>query len=346
MIEFIFTIDYEIYGNGEGSLRELVFEPTNRLVSVFKEYNATFVVFAEALEFRKIEEYRADDAVGSVRTQLCQLLEEGFEIGLHLHPWWSNARHVNGRWCLDYRERNLCGFSAQRVEEVVGSAVDYLREAMEAPAYAPVSFRAGLWLMQPTKVMGSVLSRHGVQVDSSVFKGGRIRDVGVDYRPALRNGYYWHFTDDVNVPDPSGHLLELPIHTEMVAFWKMLTHKRLGLQRKVPSRGNGGPLPGRWSDFARVRYPRKLDFCRMGFDELRSVMEGVLREDKKNPHVYKPVVAIGHTKDLVDFDTVRRFLSYLARKGIAVSNFKQVLQKLQREHTEAQSRQTTAGRQL
>ena len=27
MIECIFTIDYEIYGNGEGSLQQLVYEP-------------------------------------------------------------------------------------------------------------------------------------------------------------------------------------------------------------------------------------------------------------------------------------------------------------------------------
>ena len=31
MIECIFTIDYEIYGNGEGSLKELVFEPASVL---------------------------------------------------------------------------------------------------------------------------------------------------------------------------------------------------------------------------------------------------------------------------------------------------------------------------
>ena len=45
--------------------------------------------------------------------------------------------------------------------------------------------------MQPTKTMAEVLLRNGIQVDSSVFKGGRIRDVGVDYRPAARQGWYW-----------------------------------------------------------------------------------------------------------------------------------------------------------
>ena len=30
MIECIFTLDYEIYGDGTGSLNELVYEPTDR----------------------------------------------------------------------------------------------------------------------------------------------------------------------------------------------------------------------------------------------------------------------------------------------------------------------------
>ena len=332
MIECIFTIDYEIYGNGEGSLRELVYEPTVRLMSVFKEWNSTFVVFAEALEFRKIEECQTDKGISNLRTQLRQLLDEGFEIGLHLHPWWFNAQRENGRWRLDWSERNLCAMSEQRVEEVVGSALGYLRQAMGMPSFTPLSFRSGLWLMQPTKTMAKVLSRYGVRVDSSVFKGGRIRDVALDYRPALRNGYYWPFTDDVNSPDQHGTLLEMPIHTEMVPFWRMISVKRLGLHKKVPPSANGGPLTNRLTDFARLRYPRKLDFCRMRFDELRSVIDALLREEEKDSQTYKPIVAIGHTKDLVDFDTVRQLLCYLATNGIAVSNFKAVLQKLKRVH--------------
>ena len=70
----------------------------------------------------------------------------------------------------------------------------------------------------------------------------------------------------------------------------------------------------------------------MRYEELRSVMERVLEEDRKNPESYKPVVAIGHSKDLVDFDAIRRFLEYLAGKNIAISTFKGVAQRLQPAH--------------
>jgi len=332
MIECIFTIDYEIYGNGQGSLRELVYEPTERLMSIFMKNKANFVVFAEALEFMKIEEHRSDEGIGRVRQQLRELLEKGFEIGLHLHPWWWSAKRANGDWQLAWNERNLCEMPEQRIDDVVRSSVEYLQAATGQPGFVPLSFRGGLWLIQPTATMAKVLAKYGLQVDSSVFKGGRIQDVGVDYRPSMRNGYYWRFGEDVNAIDPKGELLEVPIHTEMVPFWKMISGKRLNLHRKVPATGNGTPLGNRWADFARFRYPRKLDFCRMSLDEMRSAMNALLKRDRETPDVYKPVVAIGHSKDLVDFDAIGEFLRYLAQNGIRVGDFRQVLKRLQHQH--------------
>ena len=56
-------------------------------------------------------------------------------------------------------------------------------------------------------------------------------------------------------------------------------------------------------------------------NELTHMMDAVIRKDKNTPDLYKPIIAIGHTKDLVDLDTVESFLSYLERNGITVSTF-------------------------
>ena len=159
--------------------------------------------------------------------------------------------------------------SPERVNAIVSGAICYLRDALEDPGFSPVSFRSGLWAMQPTAVMTNAPTGHGIRVDSSVFKGGRVDALGLDYRPAHENGGVWRFTRDVNVPEACGALWEIPIHTQMVPFWRMLGVKRLTLQHRVPSAVNGSPLTRRWSDFLRLRYPRKLDFCRMTFDEMR-----------------------------------------------------------------------------
>lgn len=324
MMHCIFSLDYEIYGNGVGSLRDLVLDPTQRLVEIFEEFSEPFVVFAEAVEFARIEEAKSDPDSAAVRQQLRRLRKGGHEIALHLHPWWANARYEGGHWHLDWSERVIGALPPDRVEAIVAGAIGFLRDALADPEFTPVAFRAGQWLLQPSHGITNVLARYGIRFDSSVFKGGLMHGLGLDYRPALANQDFWRFDGDVNLPDPDGELWEIPIHTEMVPFWQMLRRKRLQLQHKTRSASQGSPLPREWRDFIRLRYPRKLDFCRMSFKEMRDSTERALQETRNESH--KILVAIGHSKDFLDGDAVRRFLTYLRERAIAVTTFEHLLE--------------------
>jgi peptidoglycan/xylan/chitin deacetylase (PgdA/CDA1 family) len=322
MIECVFTIDYEIYGDGQGSLSELVYEPTSKLVRIFEEAGARFVCFVEAAELEKIEQFGTDGAIRDVRRQILELHQRGFEIALHLHPQWYNASYRNGQWWMDYSEYNLCTLPKSRIVHMVERAIGYLRDILGMAAFTPLSFRAGNWLFQPTEAAASVLAERGIKIDSSVFKGGCQRKLNLDYRKALKNGYYWTFADHVDSPDPMGKLLELPIYSQMVPFWRMLTRKRVGLQqRRLSVDAKMQKSISRFFDFLRLKYPLKFDFCRMTFDELTSMLDRVIREDQASPTSLKPIVAIGHSKDLIDFETIGSFLSCLRARGIAVSTF-------------------------
>ncbi len=156
MIECIFTIDYEIYGNGHGNLRELVFEPARRLMDIFQQANARFVAFVEAAELEIIKSKETDSAIEMVEEQVWQLRKEGFEIGLHLHPQWYNARQDNGTWVLDYSEYNLCTLQRERIEWMVQKGIGYLRGILKEPGFTPFSFRAGNWLLQPSHTAAAV----------------------------------------------------------------------------------------------------------------------------------------------------------------------------------------------
>jgi hypothetical protein len=328
MIECIFTIDYEIYGNGEGSLRELVYEPAERLRTIFRKWNAHFVAFIEIGEIEMLEAKGADHAINLVKDQIRDFYKEGFELGLHLHPQWYNSRYEAGRWKLDYREYNLCILPRERIVQIVDRSIDYFRKILGVADFTPFSFRAGNWLFQPTRTTASVLAERGIKVDSSVFKGGLQHQHKLDYRRALKNGHYWTFSDQVDVPDPGGTLLELPIYTQMVPFWRMFTTKRIGLQRKGPSAvQNSKNRFCRIMDFVRFWYPLKFDFCRMTIDELTRMVDAAIREDQEDPTSFRPIVAIGHTKDLVDFEAVEKFLSYLIQKKIKISTFEEVYPK-------------------
>jgi hypothetical protein len=328
MIEFIFTLDYEIYGNGTGALKDLVYDPAELLRDIFKKWNARFVNFVEVAEFDRIEASGVDPAIDLVKKQIKDLGREGFEIGLHLHPQWYNARHENGHWLLDYSEYNLCTLPKTRIAQIVKRAVDYVRYVVDESDFTPLSFRAGNWLFQPTKTAAGILASHGIKVDSSVFKGGLQHNCSLDYRRAQKNGYYWTFDKDVNEPDPTGKWVEVPIHTEMVRFWRMATTKRMGFTNSFGIVQGRKQKLNRILDFLRLRYPLKLDFCRMTLEELRSMVERVIQEDKADPASYRPLVAIGHTKDLTDPQTVDDFLSYLHAKKVAISTFGSIYDRL------------------
>ena len=330
MIEFLFTIDYEIYGNGTGLLEDLVYEPARRLTEIFQNWNARFVAFVEVAEFEKIETCGTDPGIDLVKQQIQEFYRHGFEVALHLHPQWCNARYERGAWVLDYSEYNLCTLPRRRIAEIVEHSLSYLRHVVNRSDFTPLSFRAGNWLFQPTHTAASVLAEKGIRIDSSVFKGGLQHHHRLDYRPALNNSYYWPFEHDVNLPDAGGPWIEVPIYTDMVPFWQMATSKRLSMR-------NGGAtsqsIRQQWSlirDRLRLRYPLKLDFCRMTLSELTSMMDRIIREDQEDPEMFRPVVAIGHTKDLTDFDTVDAFLSFLKTNRIAISTFPDVYPKLAR----------------
>jgi hypothetical protein len=328
MIECVFTLDYEIYGNGSGALQELVYEPAERLKTIFEKHNMRFVTFVEAAELETIEAGNTDQAIGLVKSQLRDFYGRGYELALHIHPQWYNARYYDGRWQLDYSEYNLCLLTRDRVSQIVARSIDYLRKLLGAPDFTPLSFRAGNWLLQPTRTVAEVLTEQGIKIDSSVYKGGLQHQHNLDYRRSCKNGYYWRFADDVNIPDPQGALLEIPTYTDMVPLWRMFSSKRIGLQHKSLTKTRQKKMRlSRFRDVLRSRYPMKLDFCRLTCNQLTHILDKEIRLDRSDPTVYRPIVAIGHTKDLSDLDNIRAFLSYLDTKKIKISAFQDAYHK-------------------
>ncbi len=322
MIDCILTVDYEIYGNGTGSLKGLVLEPMRRLQEICKKWNARLVVFVEVAELEKIEAFGSDPEIELVKQQIRELHRDGCEIGLHIHPQWCAARYEQGRWVLDDTEYNLCTLPPARISQIIDRSLEYLRHIMNQPRFTPLSFRAGNWLFQPTEHAAAALAHRGIKIDSSVFKGGLQNNNRLDYRDARGNGYYWPFGNDVVTPDPAGPLFEVPIFTEMAPFWRMVTSKRLGFTNGsgLSSKSFSQKL-NRVRDLFRFWYPLKLDFCRMTLNEMTSMISRTIREDQEDPTVYRPLVAIGHTKDFADPKSVEDFFAFLDAKKISVTTF-------------------------
>jgi hypothetical protein len=324
MVHCIFTLDYEVRGDGSGSLEELVYRPAQELLEIFRKAGAPFVPFVEVAELEMIEAEGSDPAIDLVKQQVREFYLEGMTPALHLHPQWYGARFDGREWAVNYAEYNLCTLPEPRVAEIVDRAIAYFRRILGAPDFTPLAFRAGNWLFQPTRTAAAVLFDRGIRIDSSVFKGGVRHEHGLDYRAALANGYYWRFTESADVAEPKGALLELPILTQMVPFWRLANSKRLALERQQLSNRSLRKKIHRARDVARLWHPLKFDFCRMSLNELSGFVEAVIDDDRRSPDSIKPIVAIGHTKELVDIQTIDRFLAYLKSSGVAISTFEQV----------------------
>ena len=55
----------------------------------------------------------------------------------------------------------------------------------------------------------------------------------------------------------------------------------------------------------------KFEFCQMTMRELKETVDRVIREDQEDPDAFRPLVAIGRTRDVTDNATVEPFVSYL-----------------------------------
>lgn len=328
MIECIFTVDYELFGNGEGSLKGQLYEPLEKLNQIFQKYNSRFVIFVEVAELEMIEEKLKDPDMNLIFQQVRKFYTNGYEIGLHIHPWWYNAKLKGEKWVFNYNNYNLCKLDKGEIKEIVNRALSYLNKMLNLSNYIPISFRAGHLIFQPTQPLAGVLAEKGIKIDSSVYKGGIWHHQRIDYRGAIDNGYYWRFSDDASINDPNGILVELPIYTKLVYIWKIFTKRRILVQKMDSSVVKYSKTKlNRIKDYLRFKYPLKFDFCEMNLEELINVIDEIKYEDQKDPSLFRPIVAIGHTKEISEYETIDNFLSYLKKNNIKISTFEGIYPK-------------------
>lgn len=327
MIYLIFTLDYEIYGNGEGNPQDLIFKPTNKLNKLFDQYGWKYVNFVEVAELIKFKEYNSNPELSSIEKQIKSMNIDEHEIALHIHPQWFNAEYKKGKWKLDYSEYNICKLSYDKIKNYLDISVSYLKGICNAKYYNPVSFRSGNWLFQPTELVSKVLYELGILVDSSLFKGGVLSYHGINYKKSLNNGYYWRFSSDVNEIDQNGNIIEVPIYSCMVPIWKMYSKKREKIHQQLKRVNFRKKRFTFLMDRLRFFYPRKFDFSKMTYIELKEVVDHLIDLEKKTPTVIKPIVLIGHSKNLSDFQSLKKFLEYVYINNITVTTFQQLLDK-------------------
>lgn len=333
MLNVIFSLDYEIHGNGDGCPFELMVEPTNRLLDLFDRYGAKLTIMADVAEILKFREYkeqfgRDDYYYDAIVAQLKDAVRRSHDVQLHLHCSYFNARYENGKWQQDWSEYNFAGLSETRISDVLAIGKTFLEEHLQPvdPNYRCYAFRAANWAVSPSRNVVRGLINNGFEVETSVFKYGRREGlVNFDYSQAPSNMVPWRANEnDICRADESGPLLEVPIYCEARYLPAFISPNRIyralsGRKHRLNYSSNGASRqrPGPWSKLASAfkRHAWKADFNQCTGAQLIGALK---RAATTHHHEGQslPFVLIGHSKLFTRQNerSLRSFLEFVAAR--------------------------------
>jgi len=332
----ILTVDYEIFGNGQGCLHHCVVQPATQLLRVAEQFEAPVTLFAEAAELMAIEEQIGPGAVHEVRCQLAESVRGGHDVQLHLHPQWQGARRrPDGDWALDFSRWRIGDLPGQETADLIEKGKAWL----DAVAFANVSgrsciaFRAGSWCIQPSHAVVSSLLKNGFAVESTVVPGMRRTSRGQwsDFRSAPELPF-WRVDRDVCVPSSDG-LWEVPIASAALG---RLKHLSAELQARRTATSRFAPdCEGSYATASSSTLDRiagnvnnlidlglvKLDLSTMPAKTLIAVTQSWIERFGRYAPI--PVVAIAHTKNWTDRSSAHlaEYLAWARDSGLRLSTY-------------------------
>jgi hypothetical protein len=341
MLKPIFTLDYEIHGNGDGCPQELMVAPTNRMLDFFEQYGAKLTIMADVAEILKFKEYkektgRDDYYYDAIAKQLGDAVRRGHDVQLHLHASYFNATNEGGRWVQDWSEYNFAGLPLERLIEIVRAGKRYLEELLRPvkSQYVCNVFRAANWSVSPSRNVVRALLANGITVDTSVFKHGKREGiVSFDYSNAHSDLLPWRADEeDICRRHPQGGLVEIPIYCErrwIGAFFSanrfyraMMTraHRIQNLSPRADLVPRPGPKPAsalrRKLSLLTDRHAWKADFNQCTGGQLIRALERAEQKLPARSSKALPFVLIGHSKQFTraNEQSLRPFLAFVSER--------------------------------
>lgn len=336
MFGSLFTLDYEIHGNGEGCPYELMLEPTERMLKLFDQYGAKLTIMADVGEILKFKEYL--DQTGEdkfyyrdIVKQLRTALTTGHDVQLHIHSSYFGSQYENGSWSQNWLEYSLAELPYPRLNEIIGICKDFLEDILRPvkPDYRCFAFRAANWSMSPSPNIVRALLNNNITIDSSVWKHGTWdKIVKFDYTNAYSDLIPWPASArDICEKDENSDLLEIPIYCEKRNIWHFVTENRLyrlrqASRHKHPSTKFGyehpQQVPPKSSKIKRLvnvltkKHAWKMDFNQCTGSQLVGALKRIAA---KYGHLQQdlPVVLIGHSKIFTKSNgrSLRHFLEFI-----------------------------------
>jgi hypothetical protein len=343
-VKLLLSDDWELRGDGSGNMRAIQFATLRRLCEVYERHGlrGSFnVEVFQQLVHRRLSDRHAE--LGRLADEwdevVSETLRRGHDVQLHLHPQWSDASYIDGRWRLG-ASWSLVDYPREQIESMLGEAKEYLEGLLRAveSAYRCVSYRAGSWCIAPSPHALEVLAGLGIAFDMSIVAGAYYdsAEVTLDYRevdePFLP--YYPRMDDARRVSDRAEPIVCLPTHSfrPRVANQAIRTLVRRARRLPVPAPAalqerylaasdvavEDAAYAADYSEHTRrtVDGPAKpelsvSDLSQLGFAQMREMLDDVRRRADASGWPEVPVILENHTKDIGDFRPLERFARYV-----------------------------------
>ena len=344
----VLSVDYEIFGNGAGDVRQHVVDPTERMARLCEKYGAPLTVFFEVEEYLAFERHREAliaklgyNPAALIRQQIVSLARAGHDIQLHLHPQWHRAEFRDGKWRLQPDKATVDSlFESQEettkyIAERKAVIDQMLAEAGRAEGVTV--YRAGAFAAQPAARLLPALAANGFVIDSSVVKGltrTKAHDC-LDYRMAPSAKDPWRVSRSVTDVDPAGPIWEVPIYSRMRRRFQQMTWRRLHAKfsRNIPKEQQYdmvqqlgvGKNPIKAVKFLSQPVPIKLDFHNQS---PRALVNWIKSAPAPASGGLDVVVLIGHTKEHTDDRAFEKFLALAKAAGLKVTGFGEIARML------------------
>lgn len=360
--KLILTVDYEIFGNGSGDVRQHVVDPTERMARICEKYGFPLTIFFEMEEYLAFKRNREElnrhlsyDPADLISDQVRELASRGHDFQLHLHPQWHEASFHSGQWKLRTENETVDSLfeNKETVSKFIAARKGELEKLVErtgtglqgeaACGQPVIAYRAGAFSARPGEKLLPALEENGFRFESSVVRG-LFREAAhycLDYRNVDPPNPMWLVTNDVAREDTGGSIWEMPIYSVKRRRFRQLTPSRLKAKfsRNVP-REQQKAMVGRFAQPSRPLamlesllepVPIKLDYHNLSPTELMKMIKTApVPCDPREPDV---LVLIGHTKEHIDDAAFDRFISAVAADpNLEVVTFHKIASELDERH--------------
>jgi hypothetical protein len=226
-MNLLLTFDYELYGDGSGSVFDHMIEPTKKILDILDYSNIKSTIFFEVIEYWRIkEQWEKGNKMGyeknpvlAIEKQLKDAYKNGHDVQLHLHPQWLNAKWQDEKWQIDrsmWRLGNFIDINGYTLFDLLRDGKNTLEEMLKTinSNYKCHTLRAGGFNIFPSNNIIDAMKNLGFMCDSSVYPGG-FEDGTLsqyDYRDIDIKKDFWYVDNDMrNESRFKSEIVELPI---------------------------------------------------------------------------------------------------------------------------------------